>query len=237
VSAAAGVSAPARPHVSLCTRSSTASRIPPAASWPRPRLGPAAVSSRSLLHKAPEGVTIACKGGGGGGKKKKVMLAAGSEPGARDRAIGAAVVPRGLATVLGRPAPPTPVPPLSPVTGCACPAGSPLYCRRLQSRARVFRPTGARPGTASAGFLSRRRLAFSRRRAGHRRDGILRSHLARSPPIFTDMVPKRTALTDEPSLFPNARRAEPLASRVRPRSLDEFVGQTHLLGGGSRSGC
>src|SRR5262245_53527906 len=46
------------------------------------------------------------------------------------------------------------------------------------------------------------------------------------------MVPKRAALTEEPSLFPNARRAEPLASRMRPRSLDEFVGQTHLLGEG-----
>src|SRR5438477_6599812 len=30
----------------------------------------------------------------------------------------------------------------------------------------------------------------------------------------------------------NRRRAEPLASRMRPRSLDEFVGQEHFLGPG-----
>ena len=31
----------------------------------------------------------------------------------------------------------------------------------------------------------------------------------------------------------NARRAQPLAARMRPRTLDEFVGQEHLLGEGS----
>jgi putative ATPase len=62
--------------------------------------------------------------------------------------------------------------------------------------------------------------------------GILRSHLPAPPPIFTDMGPKRSAVAEEPSLFPNARRAEPLASRMRPKTLDEFVGQTHLLGQG-----
>src|SRR5437667_10612958 len=30
----------------------------------------------------------------------------------------------------------------------------------------------------------------------------------------------------------NRRRAEPLASRMRPRTLDEFVGQEHFLGPG-----
>src|SRR6266481_6348139 len=30
----------------------------------------------------------------------------------------------------------------------------------------------------------------------------------------------------------NRRSAEPLASRMRPRSLDEFVGQEHFLGEG-----
>ena len=34
------------------------------------------------------------------------------------------------------------------------------------------------------------------------------------------------------SLFPGAREAEPLANRMRPRTLDEFVGQEHLLGPG-----
>ena len=31
----------------------------------------------------------------------------------------------------------------------------------------------------------------------------------------------------------NRRRAEPLAQRMRPRSLAEIVGQRHLLGGGA----
>ena len=30
----------------------------------------------------------------------------------------------------------------------------------------------------------------------------------------------------------NRRRAQPLAARMRPRSLDEFVGQSHFLGEG-----
>ena len=30
----------------------------------------------------------------------------------------------------------------------------------------------------------------------------------------------------------NRRRAEPLAARMRPRTLDEFVGQEHFLGPG-----
>src|SRR5437763_3306379 len=30
----------------------------------------------------------------------------------------------------------------------------------------------------------------------------------------------------------NRRRAQPLAARMRPRSLDEFVGQEHFLGPG-----
>ena len=46
------------------------------------------------------------------------------------------------------------------------------------------------------------------------------------------MVPKRASLAEEPSLFPGARRAEPLPSRMCPRTLDEFVGQVHLLGPG-----
>ena len=46
------------------------------------------------------------------------------------------------------------------------------------------------------------------------------------------MTPKRAAAAEEPSLFPGARRGEPLASRMRPRTLDEFVGQLHLLGPG-----
>ena len=45
------------------------------------------------------------------------------------------------------------------------------------------------------------------------------------------MAQKR-AIVEEASLFPSAREAEPLANRMRPRTLDEFVGQEHLLGPG-----
>lgn len=48
------------------------------------------------------------------------------------------------------------------------------------------------------------------------------------------MARKRAAppVSPEDSLFPQARSAEPLAARMRPRTLDEFVGQAHLLGPG-----
>src|SRR5688500_14283632 len=36
----------------------------------------------------------------------------------------------------------------------------------------------------------------------------------------------------DPSLFPPPAPSQPLAARMRPRTLDEFVGQTHLLGPG-----
>ena len=35
-----------------------------------------------------------------------------------------------------------------------------------------------------------------------------------------------------PTLF--SRSAEPLAARMRPKSLEEFLGQEHLLGRGGR---
>ncbi|HET8621988.1 MAG TPA: replication-associated recombination protein A, partial [Gemmatimonadales bacterium] len=43
------------------------------------------------------------------------------------------------------------------------------------------------------------------------------------------MAGKRAA-ADERSLFTAAATVEPLAARMRPRTLDEFVGQRHLLG-------
>ncbi|HET7600307.1 MAG TPA: replication-associated recombination protein A, partial [Gemmatimonadales bacterium] len=45
------------------------------------------------------------------------------------------------------------------------------------------------------------------------------------------MARKRAAAAHD-SLFSAARGAEPLAARMRPRALDEFVGQQHLLGPG-----
>ncbi|MDQ3948757.1 MAG: AAA family ATPase, partial [Gemmatimonadota bacterium] len=49
------------------------------------------------------------------------------------------------------------------------------------------------------------------------------------------MPPKRRASRSaggEATLFSAGRAGEPLAARLRPRSLDEFVGQQHLLGPG-----
>ena len=43
---------------------------------------------------------------------------------------------------------------------------------------------------------------------------------------------QKRAIVEEASLFPGVREAEPLANRMRPRTLDEFVGQEHLLGPG-----
>ena len=42
------------------------------------------------------------------------------------------------------------------------------------------------------------------------------------------MARKRPAAEAEVSLFSN-RAAQPLAGRMRPRMLDEFIGQEHLL--------
>jgi len=47
------------------------------------------------------------------------------------------------------------------------------------------------------------------------------------------MVRKRTTEGGGSSLFAaTAREAQPLAARMRPRTLDEFVGQEPLLGAG-----
>src|SRR6476469_300432 len=47
------------------------------------------------------------------------------------------------------------------------------------------------------------------------------------------MARKLSADTGGTSLFAGtAREAQPLAARMRPRTLDEFVGQKHLLGAG-----
>ncbi len=46
-------------------------------------------------------------------------------------------------------------------------------------------------------------------------------------------MPRRSASSaDEESLFSTAAQAQPLAARMRPGSLDEFVGQQHLLAPG-----
>jgi putative ATPase len=43
-------------------------------------------------------------------------------------------------------------------------------------------------------------------------------------------MPERDMGTSEPTLF--RASAEPLAARMRPRTLEEFLGQEHLLGPG-----
>ena len=46
-------------------------------------------------------------------------------------------------------------------------------------------------------------------------------------------MPRRSgASADEESLFSTAAQAQPLAARMRPRTLDEYVGQRHLLAPG-----
>ncbi|MGI8547621.1 MAG: replication-associated recombination protein A [Gemmatimonadaceae bacterium] len=45
-------------------------------------------------------------------------------------------------------------------------------------------------------------------------------------------MPKRHRSKPEPSLFNPPSSAQPLAARMRPRTLDEFVGQEHLLAEG-----
>ena len=49
---------------------------------------------------------------------------------------------------------------------------------------------------------------------------------------MTPRRPSRAADSGDPSLFEGARNAQPLAARMRPRTLDEFVGQEHLLAPG-----
>ena len=47
------------------------------------------------------------------------------------------------------------------------------------------------------------------------------------------MSPRRQGgAAEEDSLFSTAADAQPLAARMRPRTLDEYVGQTHLLAPG-----
>src|SRR3954467_2573423 len=45
-------------------------------------------------------------------------------------------------------------------------------------------------------------------------------------------MPRKASSTRQKSLFSTGRETRPLAARMRPRTLDEFVGQEHLLGPG-----
>jgi putative ATPase len=45
-------------------------------------------------------------------------------------------------------------------------------------------------------------------------------------------MPRKTSSTTQKSLFTAGRETRPLAARMRPARLDEFVGQEHLLGAG-----
>jgi putative ATPase len=45
-------------------------------------------------------------------------------------------------------------------------------------------------------------------------------------------MPRKPSSTRQKSLFSAARETRPLAARMRPATLDEFVGQEHLLGSG-----
>src|SRR5919107_4113330 len=45
-------------------------------------------------------------------------------------------------------------------------------------------------------------------------------------------MPRKRSPARQDSLFTRGRETRPLAARMRPTSLDEFVGQEHLLGPG-----
>src|ERR1700694_2049694 len=45
-------------------------------------------------------------------------------------------------------------------------------------------------------------------------------------------VPRKRSPARQASLFTGGRETRPLAARMRPVALDEFVGQEHLLGPG-----
>src|SRR5919107_3377539 len=45
-------------------------------------------------------------------------------------------------------------------------------------------------------------------------------------------MPRKRSPARQDSLFARGRETRPLAARMRPASLDEFVGQEHLLGAG-----
>src|SRR5919112_5579434 len=47
-----------------------------------------------------------------------------------------------------------------------------------------------------------------------------------------DTMPRKRSPARQDSLFAAGRETRPLAARMRPTSLDEFVGQEHLLGPG-----
>src|ERR671920_1921423 len=47
-----------------------------------------------------------------------------------------------------------------------------------------------------------------------------------------DTMPRKRSPARQDSLFAAGRETRPLAARMRPTSLDEFVGQEHLLGSG-----
>ncbi len=151
-----------------------------------------------LLHKLPEGVTIA-----------SVMVAGGQT---RARALGGAAV-LGLATMLGV----VLTERVAPLArhGLAISAGVTLYVAasnlvpHFQAR-RGWITAVAFFGGALSFFLAERMLAgvdalMPRRASPGRRPG--------------------DSLFAEPS-------AQPLAARMRPRALDEFVGQEHLLAPG-----
>ena len=105
----------------------------------------------------------------------------------------------------------------------------PTWCRSSRTAA-----AGSRPCRFWAGWR------LLRRRVAHCRLGGVTSVIPRRlrppvrlrSPIFTRMVPKRAAVAEEPSLFPHARGRSRSRARMRPRTLDEFVGQVHLLGPG-----
>ena len=150
-----------------------------------------------LLHKLPEGVTIA-----------SVMVAGGQS---RARAVGAAAV-LGGATVLGV----LLTEQVAPLArhGLALSAGVTLY---VAASNLVPEFQSKRGWLTAPGVLRGRR-------------GILPHGAAAGRLVEVDAAEARRSR--QSSLFTAGRETRPLAARMRPATLDEFVGQEHLLGPG-----
>src|SRR6185312_10430740 len=62
--------------------------------------------------------------------------------------------------------------------------------------------------------------------------GVRRGTCSAGDGLTLEKMPKPHRRKSEPSLFAASSSSQPLAARMRPRSLDEFVGQEHLLAAG-----
>ena len=160
-----------------------------------------------LLHKFPEGLAIS-----------SLFLAAG----ARRRAAILAAAALGATTIAGVVL--TDHSPFLRTYGLAISAGVTLYV----GASNLVPEFQDRPGRANSAEL-RRRLRAVLRRAYARVD--LTAAAARGDRSPATRTSRRALERGTGSLFERTC-PQPLAARMRPRTLDEFVGQRHLLAPG-----